>query len=220
MLLAVYLRAALLAQVACEARRLSSTLKVFTRDCLLEDGEFGLSAMVRSLHFALLVSWLALTLGVWWVATSSFDVFDAEKNPEASKLFEPASTAKIKGRIAAREVNARIFRAWNRLQLVFCVLSFFLIWRAGRMKGISPFLAGSLLLIVCVHVFWFSPKIEALGGILTDAEASGNAPSVKSEFGRYHGAYVVTDMIKACILLGAIWVSPWRKTLGGEPRCG
>ena len=186
----------------------------------MQDGESGLAALVRSFHFALLVSWLALTLGVWWVATNSFDAFDAEKNPAASKLFEPASTMKLKGRMAAREVNTRIFQAWNRLQLVFCVLLFYLIWRAGRMSASSLALAGCLLLIVGVHVFWFTPKIEALGRILTSAEASGGAPAVQNEFGRYHGAYVVTDMLKACILLAAIWISPWRRAARGEPPGG
>lgn len=178
-----------------------------------------MTALVRSFHFALLVSWLALTLGVWWVATNSFEAFNAEKNPVASKLFEPAPEAKIKGRMAAREVNTRIFRAWNRLQLMFCVLLFCFLWWAGRMRGLPLALAGCLLLIVGVHVFWFTPKIEALGRILTNAETSGNAPAVQSEFGSYHGAYVITDILKACILFAAIWVSPWRKIFGSEaPR--
>lgn len=179
-----------------------------------------MTALVRSLHFALLVSWLALTLGVWWAATNSFETFDAQRNPVASKLFEPASKAKLKGRMAAREVNARIFRAWNRLQIVFCVLLFYLIWRAGPVSGASLALAGCLLLIVGVHVFWFSPKIEALGRILTSAEASAGAPALQSEFGRYHGAYVVTDVLKACILAAAIWISPWRGTAPGGPSQG
>ena len=179
-----------------------------------------MTVLIRSLHFALLVSWLALTLGVWWAATNSFETFDAQKNPVASKLFEPASTTKIKGRMAAREVNARIFEAWNRLQIVFCLLLFYLIWRAGRMSVASLVLAGCLLLIVGAHVFWFSPKIEALGRILTSAEASAGAPALKDEFGRYHGAYVVTDVLKACILTAAIWISPWRRTAQGEPSRG
>ena len=178
-----------------------------------------MTALVRSFHFALLVSWLALTLGVWWVATNSFEAFNAEKNPVASKLFEPAPEAKIKGRMAAREVNTRIFRAWNRLQFMFCVLLFCFLWWAGRMSGLPLVLAGCLLLIVGVHIFWFTPKIEALGRILTSAEASGNAPAVQSEFGSYHGAYVITDILKACILFAAIWISPWRKISGSEaPR--
>ncbi len=153
------------------------------------------------------------------MATNSFEAFDAEKNPVASRLFEPASTAKIKSRMAAREVNARIFRAWNRLQLVFVVLLFLLIWQAGRMSGSSLILAGCLLIIVGAHVFWFSPKIEALGRILTSAEASEGAQALKDEFGRYHGAYVITDMLKACVLLGAIWISPRGKIFGSEtPR--
>ncbi|MDE0330297.1 MAG: hypothetical protein OXL41_00355 [Nitrospinae bacterium] len=179
-----------------------------------------MTALVRSLHFALLVSWLALTLGVWWTATNSFETFDARKNPVASKLFEPASTTKIKGRMAAREVNARIFEAWNRLQIVFCVLLFYLLWRAGWIRGLPLALAGCLLLIVGVHVLWFSPKIEALGRILTNAEASAGDPAVQSEFGRYHGAYVVTDVLKACVLAAAIWISPWRGAAQGDPLQG
>ncbi|MCY4382070.1 MAG: hypothetical protein OXE44_02840 [Nitrospinae bacterium] len=179
-----------------------------------------MTVLIRSLHFALLVSWLALTLGVWWAATNSFDTFDAQKNPVASKLFEPASTTKLKGRMAAREVNARIFEAWNRLQIVFCLLLFYFIWRAGRMSVASLVLAGCLLLIVGTHVFWFSPKIEALGRILTSAEASAGAPAVQSEFGRYHGAYVISDVLKACLLAAAIWMSPWRRTARSEPSRG
>ena len=182
--------------------------------------ESGLAALVRSLHFALLVSWLALTLGVWWVATNSFDAFDARKNPVAAKLFEPASKTKLKGRMAAREVNARIFEAWNRLQIVFCLLLFYLLWRAGRINVTSLVLAGCLLFIVGIHVFWFSPKIEALGRILTSAEASAGDTAVQSAFGRYHGAYVVTDMLKACILAAAIWTSPWCRAAPGEPSDG
>ena len=179
-----------------------------------------MTALVRSFYFALLVSWLTLTLGVWWVATNSFDTFDPRKNPVASKLFEPAFTMKLKGRMAAREVNARIFEAWNRLQLIFCALSFYLIWRTGRMSAASIALAGCLLLIVGVHVFWFSPKIEALGRMLTGTEATGNTPAVQIEFGRYHGAYVVTDMLKACILAAAIWISSRCQTIRSAVRRG
>lgn len=178
-----------------------------------------MNALIRSFHFGLLVSWLALTLGIWWAATNSFEVFDAQKNPVAAKLFEPAPTMKTKGRMAAREVNTRIFRAWNRLQLIFVVLLFFLIWRAGRMSGLSLVLACCLLLVVGAHIFWFSPKIETLGRILTSAVASGDSPALKDEFGRYHGAYVITDVLKACLLAVAIWISPWRQTIGSEaPR--
>ena len=206
--------------MACEPPRLSSTLRPSRRAVSCRFEEYGLTALVRSFHFALLVSWLALTLGVWWAATNSFDAFDAVKNPAAAKLFEPASRAKIKGRMAAREVNTRIFRAWNRLQLVFCALPFLLLWRAGRMSGAPLALAGCLFLIVCVHVFWFSPKIETLGRILTSAEASAGSPALKDEFGRYHGAYVITDALKACILAAAIWISPWRRAARGESSHG
>ncbi len=181
-----------------------------------------MAAGIRSFRFALLVSWLALTLGVWWVATNSFSTFHPEKNPAASKLFQPASAAEWKGRLAAREINSRVFRAWNRLQLVFGVSLLLLVWRTGRTDGLPLALAICLLLIVGVHVFWFSPRIEALGRALADAEvyssssagaASSIASSIKREFGRYHGAYLVTDVLKACLLLGSIWRFPWRRAL-------
>ena len=88
------------------------------------------------------------------------------------------------------------------------------------MSASSLALAGCLLLIVGVHVFWFTPKIEALGRILTSAEASGGAPAVQGEFGRYHGAYVVTDMLKACILFAAVWISPGAGPLQASRRGG
>ena len=166
-----------------------------------------MTALVRSLHFALLVSWLALTLGVWWVATNSFEALSAEKNPVASKLFEPAPEAKIKGRMAAREVNTRIFRAWNRLQFMFCVLLFCFLWWAGRMSGLPLVLAGCLLLIVGVHIFWFTPKIEALGRILT---LFGQLRGMHHRPCRVNSEATTARMssrisVKACILPG-----PWR----------
>ena len=88
------------------------------------------------------------------------------------------------------------------------------------MSVASLVLDGCLLLIVGAHVFWFSPKIEALGRILTSAEASAGAPAVQSEFGRYHGAYVISDVLKACLLAAAIWISPWRRTARSEPSRG
>ena len=203
--------------MGCQTRRSSSRLRIFApeRFAAAHERDSGfLSALLRFVHFSLLVSWLALTLGVWWAATNSFDTFNVEKNPSASRLFEPASAMKMKGRLAAREVNSRIFRAWNLLQLVFGVLALFLIWRTGRMDGLPLVMAGCLLLIVCAHVFWFFPKIETLGKILYNAEASGAAG--KSAFGRYHGAYLGTDALKACLLFAAIWLSPWRKTPGAE----
>ncbi len=163
---------------------------------------------VRSAHFALLVSWFALTLGVWWVVTNSFATFDARTNPAAAELFEDSATRKLKGRMAAREVNARIFRTWNDLQLGFCALLFALLWGSRRAGAPSLVLAGLLLLIVGVHAFWFSPKIEALGRALVSP--SPPEASVARAFGRYHGAYVVGDVAKACLLLAAMWFSPWR----------
>ncbi len=172
-----------------------------------------MGALIRSFHFGLLVSWFALTLGVWWVAANSFQALNAEKNPAVSKLFASSSATKQKGRLAAREVNSRIFRTWNRLQLIFGVFLLLLVRRTGRMRSVSVLLGGCLLLIVCMHVFWFSPKIEALGKALASTEASGVAPAVKSAFGRYHGAYLITDVLKACLLFGAMWIfhgsKPW-----------
>lgn len=203
--------------MGCQAWRSSSRLRIFApeRFAAAHERDSGfLSALLRFVHFSLLVSWLALTLGVWWAATNSFDTFNVEKNPSAARLFEPVSTMKMKGHLAAREVNSRIFRAWNRLQLVFGVLALFLIWRAGRADGLPLVMAGCLLLIVCAHVFWFFPKMETLGKVIYGAEASGAAE--KSAFGQYHGAYLVTDALKACLLFATIWLSPWRETLGVE----
>lgn len=188
--------------------------------------EAGLAAGIRSLRFGLLVSWLALTLGVWWVATNSFHTFHPERNPAAAKLFQPTSEAEWKGRQAAREVNSRVFRAWNRLQLVLGVCLLLLLWRTERAGGLPLALAVCLLLIVGAHVFWFSPRIEALGRALADAEVSSapveSASAIQSEFGRYHGAYLATDALKACLLLGAIWRFRWRRDLPPEAdaRCG
>lgn len=179
-----------------------------------------MNALPRFALFGLLAAWLALTLGVWWAATSSFDAFNAAKNPAAAKLFAPASSVKMKGRLAAREVNGRIFRAWNRLQLGLGVLLLFLIWRTGRLGGLPLIVACSLLLVVCAHAFWLLPKMDALGKALAEAGIPGAGTAGKREFGRYHGAYLVTDALKACLLCGAMWLSPWRESFRGDAPGG
>lgn len=179
-----------------------------------------MNTLTRFALFGLLVAWLALTLGVWWAATNSFDALNAAKNPAAAKLFAPASSMKMKGRSAAREVNGQIFRAWNRLQLGFGALLLFLVWRTGRLDGLPFIVVCCLLLIVCAHAFWFLPKMDALGKTLAEVGIPGAGASGKREFGRYHGAYLGTDALKACLLCGAIWLSPWRESFRGDAPGG
>ena len=53
---------------------------------------------------------------------------------------------------------------------------------------------------MCLHAFWIAPRIEALGRALDFADRAAEAGAVR-RFGLYHGAYVLTDLLKGGLLL-------------------
>lgn len=167
----------------------------------------GVSAVV----VALLGAWLGMTLGVWWVATGSFDVLSAEHNPALSQVFKALPAPERALRYAAGEVNRRLFRGWNATQLVLgLALLGLTAWRGGRAfpgrRGWLLGLEGVLLVVVLAHLLWLGPQIETLGRLLDFADRATQA-EVARRFGLAHAAYVVSDMAKALLLLVALWIA-------------
>ena len=60
--------------------------------------------------------------------------------------------------------------------------------------------------IVAAHAFWLGPGIEESGRALDIAERS-RAPAAAGRMGFYHGAYVVSDMVKAALLILGLWIT-------------
>jgi len=182
------------------------------------DASFSFS---RLLLVTLLAIWLGVTLGVWWTATSAFRVVSVRENPSLAKTFAalPEAGREKALRHIAGEMNRRLFRAWNGVQLVLGVLVLLLAARAdaglppGRRSG-GVLLGGILLAVVAAHAFWFAPRIEELGRALDFADRAKEADRVR-RFGMFHGAYVATDLAKAGVLLLAWWRGVRRRGGGG-----
>ncbi len=146
---------------------------------------------------------------VWWSATGTFEVLSAKKNPALAGKLAPMPEGRREALLhhAAGEVNRRLFRGWNAAQLVVAVL----ILGAGiyrRREGglMNVILPGALLAIVLTHVFWLGPAIEAGGRALDFADRAAEADAAR-RFAFVHGAYVISDMAKAALLGGAIWMA-------------
>jgi hypothetical protein len=160
--------------------------------------------------FALLAVWFAATIATWWVATYTFNILSIQKNPGLSQKFEalPPLRRKAVLRHTAGELNRHLFRGWNRAQLLLGALGLLIVFLGQRngafRKGrtLLFFLTCAGLVIVATHAFWLSPGIERLGRALDFADRAEVADAVKL-FGLYHGAYVISDLIKAALLLWA-----------------
>ena len=158
----------------------------------------------------LLAAWLGVTLFVWFSATTTFSVLSPKKNSAiAQKFGEIPEIARERAlRHAAGEVNRAMFRGWNRAQLAVAAL---VLWAAfslrnggaGRRRWILG-ISGALLLIVAAHAFWLGPGIEEAGRALDFAEKS-RPPGAAGRMGFYHGAYVVSDMVKAALIVLGLW---------------
>ena len=111
-------------------------------------------------------------------------------------------------RHAAGEVNRRLFRGWNLAQLVLGVLA--LVGASGmkrkRSGSLLPGVLTTIFLIVLVHAFWLSPEIEASGRALDFVDRAREEAAVR-RFGYVHGAYVISDMLKATMLALGLWLS-------------
>ena len=169
------------------------------------------SPMISAL---LLAAWLGVTLFVWFSATTTFSVLSPKKNSAIAQKFgqipEPAREQAL--RHAAGEVNRAMFRGWNRAQLLLAAL---VLWSAfsvrkggaGRKRWLLG-ITGALLAIVLAHTYWLGPGIEEAGRAL-DIAGRSRAPGAAGRMGFYHGAFVVSDMVKAALIASGLWIVVW-----------
>ena len=160
----------------------------------------------------LLAAWLGVTLFVWFSANTTFSVLSPKKNPAIAQKFgqipEPARERAL--RHAAGEVNRAMFHGWNRAQMILAAL---VLWSAfslknggaGRRKWVLG-ITGVLLAIVLAHAYWLGPGIAEAGRAL-DIAGRSRAPDAAARMGFYHGAYIVSDMVKAAIIALGLWFS-------------
>ena len=158
----------------------------------------------------LLAAWLGAALFVWFSATTTFSVLSPRKNPAIAQKFGqiPPIARERALRHAAGEVNRAMFRGWNRAQLLLAALVFWSAFSAqkggaGRRRWL-PGISGALLAIVAAHAFWLGPGIEEAGRAL-DIAGRSRAPGAAGRMGFYHGAYVVSDMVKAALIALGLW---------------
>ncbi len=162
---------------------------------------------MNSIVLILLSAWLAVTLFVWWSATGTFEVLSAKKNPALAEKLAPMPEGRRAALLhhAAGEVNRRLFRGWNAAQLVVAIVILGAgLYRQGEGGLLAVLLPGALLAIVLAHVFWLGPAIEAGGRALDFADRAREAEAAR-QFAFAHGAYVISDMVKAGLLGGALW---------------
>lgn len=142
---------------------------------------------------------------IWWVAAGPFNVLSVKKNPAIAEKFKaiPEPRRERVLRHAAGEINRRLFRGWNLAQLSAGAILLILL-AAGRVHfNLSGLFVILSFLLVVSHTFWIAPAIETLGRSLDFADRALMAESVR-RFGWYHRVYVISDMVKAGLLLAAL----------------
>ena len=173
----------------------------------------GWAKAAGALLAPLLAAWLGATLAVWWMATGTFQVLSAARNPAIAQRLEPLDLPRRDAflRHAAGEVNRHMFRGWARAQLVLGALMLLAAWAGAAPSGKRGWLPGCLVLlagIAAVQGLWLSPEIERLGVMLDRAREAATL----RRFGLLHAAFTATDLAKAALLTGGLWLA--RK---GEP---
>ena len=170
----------------------------------------GWAKAAGALLAPLLAAWLGATLAVWWMATGTFQVLSADRNPAIAQRLDPLEPPRREAflRHAAGEVNRHMFRGWTRAQLVLGALMLLAAWAGGAPSGSAGgrrwLPAGLVLLagIAAVQGFWLSPEIERLGILLDRAREAATL----RRFGFLHAAYRVSDLAKVVLLTGGLWL--------------
>ena len=124
----------------------------------------------RRLACFLLGLWLAGGLFMAWVATQNFREVDrllSRDNPAATLRLKPlGAEARMTMRYQASEMNRWLFANWERAQLVFGTLFFFLMLFGSRENKFV--LAGVLLLLLLMLLQRFVITPELVGARQAD----------------------------------------------------
>lgn len=155
---------------------------------------------------ALLVAgaWLGMLVASWIAATASFRAVDRvlgpEIRPELSSRLAPlaADDRRVALRHLASEINRWMFARFGLAQIVLAFCLVITVWPAGRAtRG----LVLAVLVVVLIQAS-LAPAIESLGRSI-DFVPRPLPPDVGRRFGYLHGAFVLLDLSKAALLLGA-----------------
>jgi hypothetical protein len=161
----------------------------------------------RAVALALLGLWLGVLLASWISATASFRAVDRvlgpEARPELQAKLAPLSAAdrRVVLRHLAGEINRWMFAHWVVGQLVVAAVLTALVWPGG---GLPRTLMLSCAVIALTQA-GLGPAIEALGRSL-DFVPRPLPPDVARRFGLLHGAYLLLDLAKACLLAACTYL--------------
>ena len=155
----------------------------------------------------LLGLWLGLVLASWAVATVNFRTVDRvlgpSMNPDLGRKLAsiPPEDRRMVLRHLASEVNRWLFGAGGLAQVVLGLAVVALAWPAGGAARNLTLAAATLVLgqaLVAHAIVDLGRSIDFLPRPL--------APDIARRFGLLHGAYVVSDLLKAALLVAAAWV--------------
>ena len=155
----------------------------------------------------LLGLWLGLVLASWAVATVNFRTVDRvlgpSQDPELGRRLAsiPPEDRRMALRHLASEVNRWMFGAGGLAQLVLGLAVVALAWPAGGAARALLLAAAALVLAQILA----ARSIVDLGRSI-DFLPRPLAPDLARRFGALHGAYVVSDLLKAALLVAAAWL--------------
>ena len=165
---------------------------------------------VRVLAAALLGLSLGATLLSWFVASSNFRVSDPAHDPRLDQVFsalEGGEARRLALRYVTNESNRALFLFLGPTQLAVSALATGLgvlaAGRAGsRRRGLLLVLASMLAASVATALL-VDPIVE-LGREIDFLSREPQAPDAVARFGRLHGFYMLADLVKVVMALGAL----------------
>lgn len=155
----------------------------------------------------LLGLWLGLVLASWAVASVNFRTVDRvlgpSQNPELARTLAPVPPGdrRMALRHLASEINRWMFGAGGLAQLALGLVVVALAWPAG---GAARALTLAAAVLVLVQLAAARSIVDLGRGI--DFLPRPLPPDLARRFGVLHGAYVMSDFLKAALLVAAAWL--------------
>jgi hypothetical protein len=156
----------------------------------------------------LLGLWLGLVVASWAMASASFRtverVLGPAMHPELGRKLAPlpAEDRRVVLRHLASEVNRWMFGAFGLAQIALALGVVALAWPAGGEQRYLLVAAAALVLAQLVA----ARSIVELGRSI-DFVPRPLPADVARRFGGLHAAYVISDLLKAGLLVAAAWLA-------------
>jgi hypothetical protein len=133
------------------------------------------------------------------------DQFLAGPGIQAADLIHTAGhdTVRILLRRSAAEANGSLFEQWEWIQVILGLSLAFVMLFGNRPPKLCIAICLAMLVLVLVERFALTPEIVRLGRTVEFLPADPKAPA-RVEFGAYHGAYSIVDLVK---ILGGFAIS-------------